>query len=92
MRLTTNNIPTLNQDKPIRDEIARRQVETLHKNAEDFGLTCYPIGHKKNGIIHVSNPENGLSLPGMTIVCGDSHTSTHGAVGRHNFLVSELPK
>lgn len=76
-----HNIPTLNQDKPIRDEIARRQVETLYKNAEDFGLTCYPIGHKKNGIIHVVGPENGLSLPGMTIVCGDSHTSTHGAVG-----------
>ena len=73
-----HNIPTLNQDKEIVDPISRNQVEELDKNAKDFGLTLYGIGHKKNGIIHVVGPENGLTLPGMTIVCGDSHTSTHG--------------
>ena len=76
-----HNIPTLNQDKPIVDPISRNQVETLTKNATDFGLTLYGLGHKKNGIIHVIGPENGLTLPGYTIVCGDSHTSTHGAFG-----------
>ena len=76
-----HNIPTLNQDKEIVDPISRNQVEELDKNAKDFGLTLYGIGHKKNGIIHVVGPENGLTLPGMTIVCGDSHTSTHGAMG-----------
>ncbi len=76
-----HNIPTLNQDKPIEDPVSRNQVDTLKKNAEDFGVTYYGIGNPKNGIIHVIGPENGLSLPGSTIVCGDSHTSTHGAVG-----------
>lgn len=76
-----HNIPTLNQDKEIGDPISRKQVATLDKNATDFGLQYFPMGHKKNGIIHVVGPENGLTLPGMTIVCGDSHTSTHGAVG-----------
>lgn len=76
-----HNIPTLNQDKPIEDPISRNQVETLTKNANDFGVTLYGLGHKKNGVIHVVGPETGLTLPGMTIVCGDSHTSTHGAMG-----------
>jgi len=76
-----HNIPTLNQDKQIVDPVSRNQVEELDKNAKEFGLTLYGIGHKKNGIIHVVGPENGLTLPGMTIVCGDSHTSTHGAMG-----------
>ncbi len=76
-----HNIPTLNQDKEIVDPVSRNQVDELDKNAKDFGLTLYGIGHKKNGIIHVVGPENGLTLPGMTIVCGDSHTSTHGAMG-----------
>jgi 3-isopropylmalate/(R)-2-methylmalate dehydratase large subunit len=76
-----HNIPTLNQDKEIVDPVSRNQVEELDKNAKEFGLTLYGIGHKKNGIIHVVGPENGLTLPGMTIVCGDSHTSTHGAMG-----------
>lgn len=76
-----HNIPTLDQDKPIRDEISRNQVDTLDRNAKEFGVNYYPMGHSKNGIIHVVGPENGLSLPGMTMVCGDSHTSTHGAVG-----------
>lgn len=76
-----HNIPTLNQDKPIEDPVSRTQVDELKKNATDFGLAYFGIGHKKNGIIHVVGPENGLTLPGMTIVCGDSHTSTHGAMG-----------
>ena len=76
-----HNIPTLNQDQPIQDPISKNQVDTLDKNAKQFGVNYYPIGHKKNGIIHVVGPENGLSLPGMTMVCGDSHTSTHGAMG-----------
>lgn len=76
-----HNIPTLNQDKPISDPVSRNQVETLTRNANEFGVTLYGLGHKKNGIIHVIGPENGLTLPGYTIVCGDSHTSTHGAFG-----------
>lgn len=76
-----HNIPTLNQDQPISDPVSRNQVETLDKNAREFGVNYYPIGHEKNGVIHVVGPENGLSLPGMTMVCGDSHTSTHGAMG-----------
>jgi 3-isopropylmalate/(R)-2-methylmalate dehydratase large subunit len=76
-----HNIPTLNQEKPIEDPISAFQVETLTKNANEFGITLYGLGHQKNGVIHVVGPENGLTLPGMTIVCGDSHTSTHGALG-----------
>ena len=76
-----HNTPTHDQDKQIEDPVSRRQVETLKQNADDFGLTYYGMMHKDNGIIHVVGPEKGLSLPGMTIVCGDSHTSTHGAVG-----------
>lgn len=76
-----HNIPTLHQDKPIKDPISRNQVEALTKNAEDFGVTLFGLGNPKNGIIHVIGPENGLTLPGYTIVCGDSHTSTHGAFG-----------
>jgi len=76
-----HNIPTMNQEMPIVDPVSKNQVDTLDKNAKDFGVQYFPMGHKKNGIIHVVGPENGLSLPGMTIVCGDSHTSTHGAMG-----------
>ena len=76
-----HNIPTLNQDKPIADSVSRNQVETLTKNANEFGVTLFGLGHPNNGIIHVIGPENGLTLPGYTIVCGDSHTSTHGAFG-----------
>ncbi|GHU60561.1 3-isopropylmalate dehydratase large subunit [Bacteroidia bacterium] len=76
-----HNIPTLHQDKPIEDPISRNQVEALDNNAREFGVSYYPIGHEKNGVIHVVGPETGLSLPGMTMVCGDSHTSTHGALG-----------
>jgi 3-isopropylmalate/(R)-2-methylmalate dehydratase large subunit len=76
-----HNIPTLNQDKPIEDPVSKKQVDTLEKNAKDFGLAYYGLQHPKNGIIHVVGPENGLTQPGMTLVCGDSHTSTHGALG-----------
>jgi 3-isopropylmalate/(R)-2-methylmalate dehydratase large subunit len=76
-----HNIPTLGQEKPIADPISKNQVDTLDRNTKEFGLTHYHMGHEKNGIIHVVGPETGLSLPGMTIVCGDSHTSTHGALG-----------
>ena len=76
-----HNIPTKNQDKPIEEPVSRHQVETLTRNAHEFGLTHFGMKHPKNGIIHVVGPELGLTLPGMTIVCGDSHTSTHGAMG-----------
>ncbi len=76
-----HNIPTVNQLSPIADPVSRNQVETLARNAAEFGLTHFGIGHPRNGIIHVIGPENGLTLPGYTIVCGDSHTSTHGAFG-----------
>lgn len=76
-----HNIPTLGQERPIEDAISKKQVETLEENAKLFGLTYYGMNHPKNGIIHVVGPENGMTQPGMTIVCGDSHTSTHGALG-----------
>ena len=76
-----HNTPTHDQDKPIEDPVSKKQVDALAKNAADFGLTYYGMMSKDNGIIHVVGPEKGLSLPGMTIVCGDSHTSTHGAMG-----------
>ena len=76
-----HNTPTHDQDKPIEDPVSKAQVDALAKNAADFGLTHFGMMNPKNGIIHVVGPERGLSLPGMTIVCGDSHTSTHGAVG-----------
>ncbi len=76
-----HNTPTHDQDKPIDDPVSKKQVDALAKNAAEFGLTHYGMMSKDNGIIHVVGPEKGLSLPGMTIVCGDSHTSTHGAMG-----------
>ena len=76
-----HNTPTHDQDKDIEDPVSRKQVDTLANNARDFGLTHFGMMSEDNGIIHVVGPEKGLSLPGMTIVCGDSHTSTHGAMG-----------
>lgn len=76
-----HNTPTHDQDKEIQDPVSKAQVDTLARNAAEFGLTHYGMMNPDNGIIHVVGPEKGLSLPGMTIVCGDSHTSTHGAVG-----------
>ena len=76
-----HNTPTHDQDKPIVDPVSKAQVDALAHNAAEFGLTHFGMMHPRNGIIHVVGPELGLSLPGMTIVCGDSHTSTHGAMG-----------
>jgi len=76
-----HNTPTHDQDKPIADPVSKKQVDALERNAADFGLAHFGMMSKDNGIIHVVGPEKGLSLPGMTIVCGDSHTSTHGAMG-----------
>ncbi len=76
-----HNTPTHDQDKEIEDPVSKSQVDALKRNAEEFGLTHYGMMDASNGIIHVVGPEKGLSLPGMTIVCGDSHTSTHGAMG-----------
>lgn len=76
-----HNIPTIEQNLPIRDELSRNQVRKLEENCRQFGIEYFGIGHPKNGIVHVTGPELGYTLPGMTIVCGDSHTSTHGAFG-----------
>lgn len=76
-----HNTPTHDQDRPIADPVSKAQVDALERNAAEFGLTYYGMMSPDNGIIHVVGPEKGLSLPGMTIVCGDSHTSTHGAMG-----------
>ena len=76
-----HNTPTHDQDKPVEDPVSKKQLDALDKNCEEFGLTEFNMFSKDNGIIHVVGPEKGLSLPGMTIVCGDSHTSTHGAMG-----------
>lgn len=76
-----HNVPTVDQHLPIKEALSRHQVETLKKNCEEFGITLYGLGHPYQGIVHIIGPELGLTLPGMTIVCGDSHTSTHGAFG-----------
>ncbi len=76
-----HNIPTENQHLPIRDELSKQQVEKLSENCREHNITLYGINHPNNGIIHVIGPELGITQPGKTIVCGDSHTSTHGAFG-----------
>lgn len=76
-----HNVPTKNQHLPIQNKESYNQVETLRKNCEEFGIDFYGMGHKNQGIVHVIGPELGITQPGMTIVCGDSHTSTHGAFG-----------
>lgn len=76
-----HNIPTIDVDKPIADPVSRAQVEALRKNCADFGVPLYSLGNIEQGIVHVVGPQLGLTQPGMTIVCGDSHTSTHGAFG-----------
>ena len=76
-----HNIPTVDVDKPIADPVSRIQVETLRENCKEFGVTLFPLGDVEQGIVHVVGPQMGLTQPGMTIVCGDSHTSTHGAFG-----------
>lgn len=76
-----HNVPTRNQHLPIQEELSRFQVDTLTENCRDFGIELYGLGHPYQGIVHVIGPELGITQPGMTIVCGDSHTSTHGAFG-----------
>jgi len=76
-----HNVPTLNQHLPIKEELSRLQVEALKKNCAEHGIELYGLGHPFQGIVHVIGPELGFTQPGMTIVCGDSHTSTHGAFG-----------
>jgi len=76
-----HNVPTIHQELPIKEELSRRQVEQLTKNCAEFGIELYGLGHPFQGIVHVIGPELGITQPGMTIVCGDSHTSTHGAFG-----------
>ena len=76
-----HNVPTADIDQPIADPISRKQVEVLRANCAEFAITEYPMGHVNQGIVHIIGPEQGLTQPGMTIVCGDSHTSTHGAFG-----------
>jgi 3-isopropylmalate/(R)-2-methylmalate dehydratase large subunit len=76
-----HNVPTLDQHLPIKEELSRKQVEALKENCANFGIELYGLGHPFQGIVHVIGPELGVTQPGMTIVCGDSHTSTHGAFG-----------
>ena len=76
-----HNVPTKDQHLPIKEALSRHQVETLRTNCREFGIELYDLGHPYQGIVHIIGPELGLTLPGMTIVCGDSHTSTHGAFG-----------
>jgi len=76
-----HNVPTTGLDRPLEDPVSARQMEVLAANAVDFGITLYPMGDRRQGIVHVIGPEQGLTQPGTTIVCGDSHTSTHGAFG-----------
>ncbi|MDL9935574.1 3-isopropylmalate dehydratase large subunit [Gordonia sp. ABSL1-1] len=76
-----HNVPTIDIDKPIADEVSRTQVETLRRNCAEFGIRLHPMGDAEQGIVHVVGPQLGLTQPGMTVVCGDSHTSTHGAFG-----------
>ena len=76
-----HNVPTVDIHQPIADPVSRIQIETLRSNCDEFGVRLYPMGDPGQGIVHVIGPEKGLTLPGMTVVCGDSHTSTHGAFG-----------
>ena len=76
-----HNVPTTNLLEPVKDPISAKQMEVLAANCAEFGVPLYPMGHAKQGIVHIIGPEQGMTQPGMTIVCGDSHTSTHGAFG-----------
>ena len=76
-----HNTPTLNQHLPVKDPLSAKQLQALEENAREHSIPYWGLGHEKNGIVHVIGPENGITLPGATIVCGDSHTSTHGAFG-----------
>src|SRR5436853_2041254 len=76
-----HNVPTVDIDKPIADPVSRTQIETLRRNCAEFGVRLHPLGDVEQGIVHVVGPQLGLTQPGLTVVCGDSHTSTHGAFG-----------
>ncbi len=76
-----HNTPTVNQHLPVADPLSRNQLKALERNANEYGISYWGLGHQKNGIVHVVGPEYGITQPGATIVCGDSHTSTHGAFG-----------
>src|ERR671939_644562 len=76
-----HNVPTVDIDKPIADPVSRTQVDTLRRNCKEFGIRLHPMGDAEQGIVHIIGPQLGLTQPGMTVVCGDSHTSTHGAFG-----------
>src|SRR5688572_26278040 len=76
-----HNVPTIAIGEPIKDPVSAKQMQVLAANCAEFGITCYPMGDPGQGIVHIIGPEQGLTQPGMTIVCGDSHTSTHGAFG-----------
>ena len=76
-----HNTPTVDIDKPIADLTSRTQINTLRANADEFGVRLHPLGDMEQGIVHVVGPQLGLTMPGITVVCGDSHTSTHGAFG-----------
>src|SRR6516162_4336845 len=76
-----HNVPTTDIDQPVADPVSAKQMETLARNCAEYGIRLYAMGDRGQGIVHVIGPEQGLTLPGMTIVCGDSHTSTHGAFG-----------
>jgi 3-isopropylmalate/(R)-2-methylmalate dehydratase large subunit len=80
-----HNVPTVDVDLPIADPVSRTQVETLRRNCAEFGVELYPMNHAEQGIVHIIGPQLGLTQPGMTVVCGDSHTSTHGAFGAMAF-------
>ncbi|OUJ04736.1 3-isopropylmalate dehydratase large subunit [Acetobacter malorum] len=81
MAVVDHNVPTSDRTKPIEEPESRNQIETLERNVKEFGVPYFPLLSASQGIVHVVGPEQGISLPGMTIVCGDSHTSTHGAMG-----------
>ena len=87
-----HNVPTTERDKPISDEVSRIQVQTLDDNCDEFGILEFKMNDLRQGIVHVIGPEQGLTLPGMTVVCGDSHTATHGAFGAlaHGIGTSEV--
>ena len=76
-----HNVPTKDQHLPIKEALSKKQVDTLTQNCKEFNIELYGLGHEKQGIVHVIGPELGITQPGKTIVCGDSHTSTHGAFG-----------
>ena len=85
-----HNVPTTDLSQPVADPISKKQMDVLAANCAEFGITLYPMGDPGQGIVHIIGPEQGLTQPGMTIVCGDSHTSTHGAFGALAFGIGRV--